>query len=144
MSYDNLKLENQLCHRFYIAANAITRSYRLLLSQLDITYPQYVVLMALWEKDDISIREVMEVTKVDGGSLTQILNKLVIKNLIKLNPSKEDKRKKHVVLTNKGQKLKEKSKEVPASMSSRINSLSKEDMFTLIGLLDKINMDLND
>jgi DNA-binding MarR family transcriptional regulator len=100
--------------------------------------------MALWEKDDISIREVMEVTKVDGGSLTQILNKLVIKNLIKLNPSKEDKRKKHVVLTNKGQKLKEKSKEVPASMSSRINSLSKEDMFTLIGLLDKINMDLND
>ena len=142
MSYDNLKLENQLCHRFYIAANAITRSYRLLLEQLDLTYPQYVILMALWEKDDVSISDVMDRTKVDGGSLTQILDKLVVKKLIQLNPSKEDKRKKNVVLTNKGQKLKVKSKEVPSEMSCKITSLTEKDMVTLIGLLDKINGDL--
>ena len=52
-----LKLENQLCHRFYTLSNAFTRAYRPLLKALDITYPQYVTLMALWEDDDITIAE---------------------------------------------------------------------------------------
>jgi DNA-binding MarR family transcriptional regulator len=142
MEYDNLKLENQLCHRFYIATNAITRSYRLLLDALDLTYPQYVVLMALWEQDNVSISDILERTKIDGGSLSQILNKLVLKKLIQLNPSKEDKRKKQVLLTNKGQKLKVKSKEVPEAMSCKITSLDNDDILKLIELLDKINGDL--
>ncbi|MEL7442746.1 MAG: MarR family transcriptional regulator, partial [Pseudomonadota bacterium] len=49
-----LKLENQLCHRFYTLSNAFTRAYRPLLKALDITYPQYVTLMALWEHDGIT------------------------------------------------------------------------------------------
>ncbi len=71
-----LKLENQLCHRFYTLSNAFTRAYRPLLKALDITYPQYVTLMALWETDDITIAELLEKTVIDGGAMSLILKKL--------------------------------------------------------------------
>ena len=143
MNYEHLKLENQLCHRFYVASNAITRSYRPVLEALDITYPQYIVLMALWEGDNITINDIMKRTSIDGGSLTQILNKLSTKKILKLTPLKEDKRKKSVQLTNKGHKLRDKSKEIPKHMSSKVSSLSDSELKHLIALLDKINSDLN-
>lgn len=74
-----LKLENQLCHRFYTLSNAFTRAYRPLLKTLDITYPQYVTLMALWENDDITIANLLEVTDIDGGAMSLILKKLEAK-----------------------------------------------------------------
>ena len=55
MSFENLQLKNQLCHRLYMASNNIARAYREPLRALNLTYPQYVVMMALWEKDNISI-----------------------------------------------------------------------------------------
>ncbi|MEC8226255.1 MAG: MarR family transcriptional regulator, partial [Pseudomonadota bacterium] len=67
MKYPQLKLDNQLCHRLYMASNGIARAYRDSLNQLDLTYPQYVVMMALWEKDQISIAELLEKTAIDGG-----------------------------------------------------------------------------
>ena len=65
-----LKLENQLCHRFYTLSNAFTRAYRPLLKALDITYPQYVTLMALWETDHITIAELLDRTAIDGGAMS--------------------------------------------------------------------------
>ncbi len=142
MKNDNLKLENQLCHRFYVAANAITRAYRPLLEALDITYPQYVVLMALWEKDNVPVNNVTSRTKIDGGSLTQILNKLMSKKIIKIEHSEQDKRMKSIVLTRKGKNLKEKSLEIPSAMSCKITSLSSSEIKSLMNLLDKVNSDL--
>jgi hypothetical protein len=60
MSSDQLKLENQLCHRLYMASNSIVRAYREPLRELNITYPQYVVMMALWEKDKITIADLLK------------------------------------------------------------------------------------
>ena len=76
MSINQLKLKNQLCHRLYMASNSIVRAYRELLSVLNITYPQYVVMMALWEQDKITIAQLVEKTAIDGGAMTQILKKI--------------------------------------------------------------------
>ncbi len=76
MSYEQLKLKNQLCHRLYMASNSIARAYREPLSELNITYPQYVVMMALWEQDEVTIAELVAKTAIDGGAMTQILKKM--------------------------------------------------------------------
>lgn len=139
---DTLKLENQICHRFYIASNAITRSYRPLLEKLDLTYPQYLVLLALWEKDQVFVQDIMERTKIDGGSLTQILEKLRAKGIIESKSVEEDKRKKVIALTSSGKKLKAKAKGIPEAMACKAKSLSKKEVEDLIHLLDKLNSDL--
>ena len=91
-----LKLENQLCHRFYTLSNAFTRAYRPLLKALDITYPQYVTLMALWEDDDITIAELLDRTAIDGGAMSLILKKLQDKGFLVVTKDKADKRVKRV------------------------------------------------
>ena len=73
MSFEQLKLKNQLCHRLYMASNSIARAYRAPLAEINLTYPQYVVMMALWEEDKITISDLIERTAIDGSALTQIL-----------------------------------------------------------------------
>jgi len=142
MKNDKLRLENQLCHRFYIAANAITRAYRPVLNELDLTYPQYIILMALWSEDNITINTLVERTKIDPGSLTLIINKLTDKKIIIVEKSTEDKRKKFVLLTKKGHNLHKKCQEIPEQMLCQLNSFSKSDFKQLQVLLDKFNGEL--
>ena len=85
-----LKLENQLCHRFYTLSNAFTRAYRPLLKALDITYPQYVTLMALWETDNVTIAELLDKTAIDGGAMSLILKKLEDKGFLMITKDKTD------------------------------------------------------
>ena len=85
MSFENLQLKNQLCHRLYMASNNIARAYREPLQALNLTYPQYVVMMALWEKDGITIAQLIEQTAIDGGAMTQILKKMADKSLLAIN-----------------------------------------------------------
>ncbi len=139
MNKEKLRLKNQLCHRVYIAANAITRTYRPVLKELDLTYPQYIVLMALWEEDNLTIHPLIEKTKIDAGSLTLILNKLKEKKMLKITASKEDKRKKLVQLTKKGLKLEEKCQNIPEQMICELTDFSKYDFTQLKTLLDKFN-----
>lgn len=101
-----LKLENQLCHRFYTLSNAFTRAYRPLLKALDITYPQYVTLMALWESDNITIAELLDRTSIDGGAMSLILKKLEDKTYLRVVKDEQDKRVKRVCLTNTGKQKK--------------------------------------
>ena len=75
MTFNQLQLKNQLCHRLYMASNSIVRAYREPLSDLNITYPQYVVMMALWEQDKVTIAELVKKTAIDGGAMTQILRR---------------------------------------------------------------------
>ena len=101
-----LKLENQLCHRFYTLSNAFTRAYRPLLKALDITYPQYITLMALWEANNITIAELLERTAIDGGAMTLILKKLNEKQFLTIEKDEYDKRVKRVMLTEEGKSKK--------------------------------------
>lgn len=142
MNSDHLLLDAQICHRVYVLSNAITRAYRPLLKDLDITYPQYIVMMALWEQDDIVINQLLEKTLIDAGAMSLILKKLQVKSLLTLHSSDTDRRIKVVRLTSQGQALKALAINIPAQLTCRAPSLSAQEISTLKHLTDKLNSDL--
>ncbi len=140
---NNEQLSGQLCHRFYVISNAITRRYRASLEKVNLTYPQYVAMMALWEKDNISVGELHKKTLIDNGALTLMLKKMCDKNLITLAVSDTDKRMKKVKLTEKGIKLKEiVQKEREKVQQEQKKSLTEEEFKQFIFLLDKFKSGL--
>ena len=144
MSINQLKLKNQLCHRLYVASNSIVRAYRELLSDLNLTYPQYVVMMALWEQDKITIAELVEKTAIDGGAMTQILKKMADKSLLIIVKDQQDKRKRLVQLTQQGQALKIEAVNIPNKISCKFNSIDSEQVKQLMQLLDLVVNDLGE
>ena len=139
---DLLKLDNQLCHRFYSVSNAFTRAYRPLLQQLDITYPQYLVMLALWENGSMLISVLVEKSRIDPGALTLILKKLEQKGFIKITPLETDKRAKQVGLTNKGQQAKAEAAAIPKALLCQIKNLDRNELILLSQLIDKLYCDL--
>ncbi|TWX55764.1 MarR family winged helix-turn-helix transcriptional regulator [Colwellia hornerae] len=142
MSFDQLKLKNQLCHRLYMASNSIVRTYREPLKELNITYPQYVVMMALWEHDKITIAELLEKTMIDGGAMTQILKKMAGKCLLEIIKDDNDKRKRLVQLTQQGQELKIKAASIPNTISCKFTRIDSTQASQLMELLDLVVNDL--
>ncbi|MBA6287973.1 MarR family winged helix-turn-helix transcriptional regulator [Colwellia sp. MB3u-4] len=144
MSFEQLTLKNQLCHRLYMASNSIVRAYREPLMKLNITYPQYVVMMALWEQDKITIAALVEKTVIDGGAMTQILKKIADKGLLEIIKDQHDKRKRLVELTQDGQALKIKAVNIPNEISCKFNSIDSMQANQLMQLLDLVVNDLAD
>ncbi|MEI5638747.1 MULTISPECIES: MarR family winged helix-turn-helix transcriptional regulator [unclassified Pseudoalteromonas] len=143
MKYPQLKLDNQICHRLYMASNGIARAYRQWLDELELTYPQYVVMMALWEKDNISIAELLDKTHIDGGAMTQILKKMSDKHLLSIVKSEQDKRKRVLKLQPKGTELQHQAAMIPEQIRCHFPSITETEAHTLISLLDKINNDIS-
>ena len=139
---DLLKLDNQLCHRFYSVSNAFTRAYRPLLQKMDITYPQYLVLLVLWEHKQLTISELVEKSRIDPGGLTLILKKLEQKGYVHIQPSEQDKRVKQVVLTIKGNAAKADAAAIPKELLCHIKNLDMNELQLLSGLIDKLYCDL--
>ena len=133
-----LKLENQLCHRIYTLSNAFTRAYRPLLAALDITYPQYVVMMALWEQDDVTIAGLLNKTLIDGGAMSLILKKLEQKGLLTVKQDEKDKRVKKVLLTEAGRAAKTTAEAVPAQMLCKFQGMTADEARQLVTLIDKL------
>lgn len=144
MSFDQLKLKNQLCHRLYMASNSIVRAYREPLSELNITYPQYLVMMGLWEKDEITIAELVDRTAIDGSAMTQILKKMADKQLLEIVKDEHDKRKRLVQLTIEGQALKKKAAHIPNQIKCKFNNIDSEQVQQLMQLLDLVVDDLSE
>ena len=142
MNNNVVKLENQLCHRFYSVSNAFTRAYRPMLEQLDLTYPQYVVMMGLWESDEVTISNLLAQTRIDGGAMTQILKKLEQKGYIVLSSVDGDKRSKKVSLTEAGKKLQTAAIDIASEMRCRFKHLTAEEAQQLMGLIDKLYIEL--
>ena len=143
MPFEQLKLQNQLCHRLYMASNSITRTYRELLDQINLTYPQYVVMMALWEKDEVTIAQLIEKTAIDGGVMTQILKKMTDKDLISVNKDKDDKRKRLINLTINGQALQQKAADIPNKIRCKFENIDNNQLQQLVQSLDLVIGDLN-
>ncbi|MFT4763840.1 MAG: DNA-binding MarR family transcriptional regulator [Oleispira sp.] len=144
MPFDQLKLKNQLCHRLYMASNSISRAYREPLNELNITYPQYVVMMALWEQDGITIAELVAATAIDGGAMTQILKKMADKELLEIIKDEHDKRKRLVRLTKEGKDLKNKAVNIPKQIACKFTSIDGVQVQQLMQLLDLVVDDLAD
>jgi DNA-binding MarR family transcriptional regulator len=103
-----LKLENQLCFPLYVIAKEITGLYRPFFDELDITYPQYLVMMVLWEHDGLPVNSIGEKLYLDSGTLTPLLKRLENKGFIERKRKKEDERVVEVFITESGRNLQEK------------------------------------
>lgn len=134
--FDCLKIENQLCFPLYSAANKIVRSYTPLLSKLDLTYTQYIVMMVLWEKEKVNEKELSKTLFLKSNTLAPLLKKLKSKGYIDIKKDKTDGRNIIISLTEKGESLKEEAVEVPPSIASTLN-LSKEEAGLLYQILYK-------
>lgn len=127
-----------------MASNGITRVYRPFLKPLGITYPQYVVMMALWEQDEVTMGSLSEATKIDKGFLATTIEKLGELNMVKVRADEKDKRKKIIILTTKGKKLEEAAKDIPHKILQFFDAdpANEKEALELIRLLDKINLKL--
>ena len=134
---DLLKLDNQLCFRLYVASKEIIRKYNPLLDELDLTYTQYITLLALWENDHVSVKELGEKLFLDSGTLTPLLNKLQSKSLIDKQRHQEDGRELIISLTKKGIELKQKALTIPETISKCVN-LENDEALEFFKLLNKV------
>ena len=117
---DLLKLENQTCFRLYAASRAITKIYQPLLTAIDLTYPQYLVMLVLWEKTDgTTVKELGRRLMLDSGTLSPLLKRLVAKGLLIKNRGEQDEREVYVSLTKEGAALKDKAREIPEVLLCR-------------------------
>ena len=132
-----LKLDNQICFPLYVTSKEIVRKYGPLLKELDLTYTQYIALLALWEKDHITVKELGERLYLDSGTLTPLLNKLEDKGYIIRNKSEKDGRELVVFVSENGLKLKEKAFSVPLKIGQWVN-LEKDEIIVLYKLLNKV------
>ncbi|MDM0116481.1 MarR family transcriptional regulator [Variovorax sp. J22R133] len=111
-----LRLDNQLCFAIYSASLAMTRLYKPLLDKLGLTYPQYLVLLVLWEGDGLMVSELGERLSLDSGTLTPLLKRLEASGLVTRIRDVQDERRVHVTLTAAGRKLKTRAASVPACL----------------------------
>lgn len=111
-----LLLGNQLCFAVYSTAHAFNRFYKPLLDKLGLTYPQYLVMLVLWEEDGLPVKDIGERLFLDSGTLTPLLKRLEAAGLLKRTRSKEDERQVIVALTPQGEALKEKARSLPLSI----------------------------
>jgi DNA-binding MarR family transcriptional regulator len=135
--YEMLKLDNQLCFPLYAAARRVVGLYTPYLKPLGLTYTQYIVLMVLWEDENITTGELCRRLYLDSGTLNPLLKKLTDRGFVTRQRSSEDERVIIVAITEEGQALREKLKEVPQKIGSCV-SLSEEDMKEMYTLLYKV------
>src|SRR5690554_2918370 len=113
---EHLFLRNQVCHSLYSATNALVRAYRPLLEPLGLTYPQYLVMLALWEQDEVPIKRLVEETRLDSGTLTPILKRLEQKQLIQRHKGIDDERQWLIHVTETGRAMRTQAEEVPLKL----------------------------
>ncbi len=144
---DPLLLGNQICFAVYSTAHAFNRVYKPLLDRLGLTYPQYLVMLVLWERDDVPLKDIGEKLFLDSGTLTPLLKRLEASGLIKRTRSTEDERQVLIALTPHGRALKEQARAVPQAILSN-SACSVGELFAmkneLVSLRDKLNAALGE
>jgi DNA-binding MarR family transcriptional regulator len=120
MSDHMLRLDNQVCFPLYAAARAIMQAYQPLLAKLGLTYPQYLVMMVLWEEDGLSVKAVGERLYLDSGTLTPLLKRLEEGGFLRRTRADHDERVVELFLTAEGKRLKKRAEEIPQEVICRI------------------------
>ena len=103
--FDCLKIENQLCFPLYACAKEVVRRYKPFLDEVDLTYTQYIAMMILWDRKEVTVKALGECLYLDSGTLTPLLKKLESKGLIRRHRSNEDERNLLVTITDEGMAL---------------------------------------
>ncbi|MGI4779990.1 MAG: MarR family winged helix-turn-helix transcriptional regulator [Janthinobacterium lividum] len=134
---DMLKLDNQLCFAVYSTSLAMTRLYKPLLEKLDLTYPQYLVMLALWEREGVMVSELGAQLSLDSGTLTPLLKRLEVAGMVVRLRDVADERRVHVTLTPAGQALKAQAMGLPACMLAA-SQCSIDELSTLTRQLQQL------
>lgn len=140
MDYEQLKLDNQLCFRLYTAARLTTGAYHPYLAPLGITYPQYLVLLVLWENGSLPVNDIARRLMLETNTITPLLQRMEKAKLVKRTKGTEDSRQRIVSLTKKGTALREQAKHIPECLSAEIVKKlgSADDIVRMVPVLDKL------
>ena len=111
-----LQLDNQVCFAVYAAAHAFSAAYKPLLEPFGLTYPQYLVLLVLWERDGVNLKEVGQRLQLDAGTLTPLLKRLEAGGLVTRDRDPEDERRVIVALTDQGRALRDQAVSIPEKL----------------------------
>lgn len=145
--YEQLKLDNQLCFRLYTASRLVVNAYHPHFEALNITYPQYLVLMVLWEQDNRTITDITERLGLETNTITPLLQRMEKAGLIVRTRGQVDTRQRIVSLTKQGKLLQEKCKNIPGCMASDLlgqpDGITPDELRTLAPLLDKFIKSMN-
>ncbi|MBR0534585.1 MAG: MarR family transcriptional regulator [Bacteroidales bacterium] len=134
------KLDNQLCFRLYTASRLITQAYHPLLADYGLTYPQYLVLLVLWEKDSQPVNDIAKRLQLETNTVTPLLKRMEAEGILTRTQGKKDARQMIVKLTKKGRELQDKLSEVPETVGSSVlcDSVTPETVPALFHMLDDI------
>lgn len=135
------KLDEQLCYALYSTSRAITQAYKSLLQPLNLTYPQYVVMMALWDSEEVNISDVADMTGISNATLSPLLKRLEANGYIKRQFSETDERQKSLALTAKGKALGKKASKA-ADMALCATGLNDKEVRKLMALCTSIKKNL--
>ena len=140
MTENQLKLENQLCFRLYTAARRTIGAYHPYLDPLGLTYPQYLVMLVLWEQDRQPVCDIAKKLLLDTNTVTPLLQRMEKSGLIVRTKGKEDTRQRIVSLTQKGKDLYMQAKPIPSCLSRDValKTGEEEEILTMIPTLDKL------
>ena len=139
--YHLLRLDNQLCFALYAATRAISKTYRQRLEPMGLTYPQYLVLIVLWEQDGIMISEIGDKLMLDSGTLTPLIKRLEGMKIVRRERGTEDERQVRVWLSSKGRDLRDMALDARRFVACRLDMTEREimalraDLMSLIGRL---------
>lgn len=138
--YPQLKLDNQLCFRFYTVSRLLTQIYFPLLKSLGITYPQYLVLMVLWETDCQPVNDIAKRLLLNTNTITPLLKRMEAEGLIKRKKDKDDGRRVIISLSNNGKMLEEKAATIPIDLIKSISCNNFIDTLpdNIIPILDRL------
>lgn len=140
MVYEQLKLQNQLCFRLYTAARFTIGAYHPYLDPLGITYPQYLVLLVLWEQDKQPVNDIARRLLLETNTVTPLLQRMEKAGLVKRSKGSNDARQRIVSLTEKGRAMYEQAKNIPENMCNEAMTPAgdEEEIIRMIPTLDKL------
>ena len=139
--HEELQLDRQICFRLYTAARLVTQAYTPMLTQLGITYPQYLVLMVLWEKDCQPVNDIAHRLLLETNTVTPLLQRMEKQGIVKRQRGEEDRRQQIVSLTERGRAMEQEAYElIPAGMGKELKKcpLKVDDYASLARQLDAI------
>ena len=145
MIKEEFKLDNQLCFRLYTASRLLTQAYHPLLSEQGLTYPQYLVLLVLWEKDAQPVNDIAKRLYLETNTVTPLLQRMEKEGILERTKSKKDARQMIVSLTKKGKELQKKLSCVPfavgdAVMCSSVNAETAPELFRMLDdIIEKLS-----
>ncbi len=138
---EQLKLRNQLCFPVYALSRKITACYRPLLEEIDLTYPQYLVMLLLWEQKKITVKAIGDQLYLDSGTLTPLLKRLEQKGLVTRKRNETDERVLDVAITTKGTQLQQKGRHIPHKLMNSLH-LSEEKLNRMRKTIDQLLLGL--